>query len=352
LENSVVAKHVRYRWLPALLAAAALFGGSDAMALECGSYSFPHCSGPQAQYAGGFNPGTGDGGFGGGSCRATKTPIVFIHGNGDRATGWDAPAGGSVRSVARRSVYDELKHRGYNDCELFGVTYLDEREQEHPEGNFHRPEKYRVIIDFIRAVKAYSGSQRVDLIAHSLGVSMTLASLQTHDGWSDVRRFINIAGGLRGLDSCLYTGPANPLAPTCGSENMLNHQIFGFYPNGNDWTGVGTKYSLREMPKRHREVSFYTIDAGANDQIHCAALRGTSDCSSGALFDHASNVRAQLNIGTGATTLTAAQGGDSDGVGHFNARNNAGTIIYTMLNTDCRGLNCKGSYRGPVRVQR
>jgi hypothetical protein len=38
-------------------------------------------------------------------------------------------------------------------------------------------------------------------------------------------------------------------------------------------------------------------------------------------------------------------------VGHFKVRNNTGQIIYEMLNTDCTGMVCKGSYTGgPVKA--
>ena len=37
---------------------------------------------------------------------------------------------------------------------------------------------------------------------------------------------------------------------------------------------------------------------------------------------------------------------DTDGIGHFKARNNTGEIIYTMLNTECEELACKGPYQG------
>lgn len=44
-------------------------------------------------------------------------------------------------------------------------------------------------------------------------------------------------------------------------------------------------------------------------------------------------------------------GGDTDGIGHFKARNDTGAIIYTMLNGDCKKISCQGSYRGgPVQA--
>jgi hypothetical protein len=85
-------------------------------------------------------------------------------------------------------------------------------------------------------------------------------------------------------------------------------------------------------------------------------------CDEGALFDPSANVRAQLNVGAGSKARklnfdftdwrpTALSGGDADGVGHFKVRNNTGQIIYEMLNTDCTGMLCKGSYTGgPVNA--
>ncbi len=106
------------------------------------------------------------------------------------------------------SVYQEFKARGYNDCELFGITYLSPGEQRSPAGNYHNPRKYDMLIAFIEAVKIYTGKDRVDIVAHSLGVSMALAALTYEDnlhrkgkGWAGVRRVVNIAGGVRG---CLH----------------------------------------------------------------------------------------------------------------------------------------------------
>jgi Lipase (class 2) len=355
--------------ITSLLAAAgafllpALLCPPTAQALECGAYTFPKCSGEDVQYAGTFDPKVGHGGFGGGACRATKTPVVFIHGNGDRAINWASPVVGTVEGYVppKRSVYDEFKHRGYNDCELFGVTYLSRDEQENAAGNYHRPEKYVIIHDFIEAVKAYTGQDKVDLVTHSLGVSMALAALRHYDAWDSVRRFVNIAGGIRGLNSCLFVGPANPLVATCGSENLFSEEVFGFYPDSpfglNGWTGSTSSHSLRHAPQNQPKVTFYTLSAGQNDEIHCTTAQGWDGCGRGALFDKAANVKAQLNLGAGSLASRVdwdfsdgspwnQMGGDSDGIGHFKVRNNSGQILYTMLDTECEGLTCKGKYTG------
>jgi len=347
------------------------------LALSCGKFDYPKCDGPDLQYAGGFNPQVGFGGFGGGACRADRTPVIFIHGNGDWAINWDSPITGSVKNyiVPTRSVYQEFKSHGYNDCELFGITYLSAEEQASPKTNYHKPEKYDILIRFIEAVKAYTGKEQVDIVAHSLGASMSLAALTYQDnlrqgknGWASVRRLVNIAGGIRGLPACLAAGFSNPFLTTCGSENVFNKYIFGFYPDSrlpvgfNNWTGAEGPLSLRRVPGHHPKTYFYSLHAGYHDQIHCMTTKRHQSCDEGALFDPFDNVRAQLNVGAGSKARkmnfdfkdwrpTALSGGDTDGVGHFKVRNNTGQIIFEMLNTDCTGMDCKGSYTGgPVKA--
>jgi len=355
---------------------ASLVSIAHALALECGTFSFPRCSGPDYQYHPTFKPKVGFGGFGGARCKATRTPVVFIHGNADQATNWDSAITSPVGEFAKpeNSVYDEFKARGYKDCEVFGITYLTKAEREAPQSNYHSPGKYKIIAGFIEAVKSYTARPQVDVVAHSLGVSMTIAALtyfdsqsSGHQVWGSVRKFVNIAGGIRGLSSCLYAGYANPLTKTCGSENVLNRYVFGFYPDTgtwfgyNAWTGPDGPFSMRRAPMLHPQVDFYTIHAGEHDQIHCGTLRGIMDCSKGALFLKSPNVKAQLNLGTGSTaeqldfdfkdwTPFALMGGDVDGVGHFKAKNNSGAILYQMLNSDCTDLECKGTYAGGPAV--
>jgi hypothetical protein len=363
------------RLVPALAASAtflmmtvagALVAPNDAQALTCGTNDGWVCKGTQTQYAGGFSPGVGYGGFGGGSCTATKTPVIFIHGNGDNAISLDMPPGYvSGYGTPANSVYDELKARGYNDCEIFGVTYLSSSEQGSPQYNYHSSSKYSIIKTFIDKVKAYTGKTQVDIISHSMGVSMSLASLHYYGNWSSVRKFVNIAGGIRGLYSCYYTGYANAYATTCGSQNVYNSYTFGFFPEGwyygvwitNNWTGTGTSKSLRQAPQYRTGVSFYTISAGYKDQIHCATASFWTGCDLGSKFSSTtSNVKSQINIGAGSNAAQAdydwadgmpynAGGGDSSsGVGHFRAKTNAGAVIQRMLLTTCTGIDCASQY--------
>ena len=355
----------------------------SARALECGAYAFPFCANAEArpeQFAGGFAPPAGwggHGGFGGGDCRGTvgRVPVVMIHGNGDSAIGWDAPARPGAGAGEAPSVYRALRNAGYNDCELFGPTYLSPAERADAAGNLHRPEKYDAIWRFIQAVREHTGSAQVDIVAHSLGVSMAIAALDHateaggENAWASVRRFVNIAGGLHGLNSCLWAP-----VPACRGEASGGGAAwyeFGFYPDmppwvRNRWTAVAGDHSLRQAPARHPDVLFYSITAGRRDDIHCpralAALPAFVDCVRGPLFSRATNVKAQLDLGadppvtpppwTGAVSdrMRAEFPRDLGGIGHFGARNVAGPVVVRMLESDCRGTGCRGGYRGRVRT--
>lgn len=340
----------------------------DALALDCGANNGFTCSGTATQYAGGFNPGVGSGGFGGASaCTPTRTPVVYIHGNGDSAISFDMPPRTvSGYTTPAYSVYDELKFRGYKDCELFGITYLNATERGAPQNNYHSPAKYQILKTFIDAVKTHTGRTQVDIVAHSMGSSMALAMLKYYSYSGSVRRFVNIGGGLRGLNTCYATGYQSALAPTCNAEAYVypyNYYTFGYYPSTgvvfygyNRWTGSGSD-SLRAMPTQYPSIGFYTITAGLYDQVHCFTTSYTSGCSSGALFNSTTNVKAQVDIGFGSSTYSYdwdwadgspynSGGGDtSNGIGHFRSKTNAGRIVYNMLATTCT-TGCANGYAG------
>lgn len=304
------------------------------------------------QFAGGFSPSNAPyGGFGGGNCSTSRVPVVFIHGNGDEAKNWDYPAATGVRSA-----YDALRASGYNNCELFGITWLSSSERDLPTYNYHKPSKAEMVGDFILDVMAYTGSTKVDVVGHSLGVTVALHALEHGNLWSKVRRFVGIAGGLRGLTACYSTGYANPASPTCGSENVYNSDIFGFYPHSYyAWNWNMANGGFRDEPGRHSGISFYSIRAGYHDQILCSTAGYMAGCDASARFDSYSNVRAQLDVGHGSTaanldfdledwSIFNLGGGDIDGVGHFRARNNTGKILSNMLTSSCTGTSCCSGY--------
>jgi pimeloyl-ACP methyl ester carboxylesterase len=334
------------RRIGAVVALSAVLGIAAATAAGALVYT-----GGSNQFAGGFNPkNAANGGFGGGTCTATHTPIVFLHGNGDEAKNWDYPAATGVPSV-----YREFKNAGYNDCELFGLNYLSSTERGAPQLNYHTSSKAAMVRDFINAVKAYTGKSQVDVIAHSMGVTVGVHGIEYGGLWGSVRKFIGISGGLRGLASCYWAGYANPAITTCGSQNVFDSNIFGFFPHVspgyNPKMGAG---GYRDIPSGKATI-FYTLRAGYNDQIACSTSSFYTGCGDTALFDGFGNVRSQLNVGRGSTaaqidynfsdwSIYNLGGGDSDGVGHFRAKNNTGVIQRNMITGSCTGTGCCSGY--------
>ncbi len=310
--------------------------------------------GAENQFAGGFAPSNVPfGGFGGGACTASRTPIVFVHGNGDEARNWDYPAASGVPSV-----YEAFRDAGYNDCELFGLNWLSAADRSLPQLNFHDRDSASRVRDFILNVKTYTGKAQVDVIAHSMGVSVALHGLDFGGLWGSVRRFVAIAGGLRGLASCAWVGYANPAVTTCGSQNVFDSQVFGFFPHllGGAWNPRTGDGGFRDRPSG-KSTRFYSLRAGYRDQVLCSTLTSYVGCDQSARFDAYTNVRAQLDVGAGTPaaqldydfsdwTPWNAAGGDLDGVGHFRAKNNTGRVQVNLLTTECSGVACCAGYVG------
>jgi len=279
-------------------------------------------NGPANQFAGGFHPSNApDGGFGGGNCTATRTPVIFVHGNTVNATFFARPSSSSVPSV-----YDALRAAGYSDCELFGITYLSPSQQASEPLNYHTGTKAARIRDFIQAVKAYTGKSRVSVLAHSMGVTVALHGITFGNLWGSINTFINVAGGLKGLSACVPVGFANPAFPTCGSQNVFDPNIFGFWPDGaagasNPRTGTSASVGFRREPERRPAVRFFTISGGNAD-----TKVGGDQCR----FNAAAALKAQLNLA----------------IDHLSTFSNAGAIMSTMLTTSCTGTACCAGYTG------
>lgn len=163
-------------------------------------------------------------------------PVIFIHGNSDKAVGTGVPG----QTGWNKSISYFLS-KGYKSSELYATTWgpadpFASSLQYHSKAHLTRLRK------FVEAVKAYTGATKVDIVAHSMGVTLGRKVVQggaANDAaaggaydvgpaitpWVD--SFVGIAGANRGLTSCYVSGPTTP---TCGSTN-------GLYPGV--WTVFG-----------------------------------------------------------------------------------------------------------------
>ncbi|KFA91645.1 lipase family protein [Archangium violaceum] len=171
------------------------------------------------------------GGSYGGKASSTDTvvnqPVIFIHGNSDKAIGT-----GTAGQSGWNASIEFFQSKGYKTSELYATTWgpadaMMSAYQYHSKTNVMKVRK------FIEAVKAYTGAAKVDIIAHSMGVTLARKAIlggyatdsleggQYYVGaplTSSVDTFVGIAGANLGLTSCYQTGPTTP---TCGSTNGL-----------------------------------------------------------------------------------------------------------------------------------
>ena len=157
------------------------------------------------------------GGWGGLAAHSPRThvPVVFVHGNQADAENWFL-------------VADALRRAGYSDQELYAVSYngLENASAGMPVAVAPSPESVAYwqanpqaldngghgsaddvnvpdLYAFVEAVMAYTGSEHVQVVAHSLGVTIVRKLLYDHP---DLRRSVvaavMIAGANHGTTVC------------------------------------------------------------------------------------------------------------------------------------------------------
>ncbi len=152
--------------------------------------------------------------------QVTKEPVIFIHGNSDSAAGWK----GSIEHFAKE---------GYKPSEMYAMTWGPSNPMQASQQ--HHSKKYlEEVRAFIEAVKAYTGAEKVDVIGHSMGVTLARKAIQGGDGFDpyekkrydlggaltgSVDTFVGIAGANHGLASARWTGD---LVPTTNRTSGLH----------------------------------------------------------------------------------------------------------------------------------
>jgi len=153
------------------------------------------------------------GGFGGVAEGApvARTPVIFVHGNNVDAADW-------------YPVRDAFRAAGWSDQELWALSYNGlggnngtalftpnpQRDAEHTEMGWDGQSRVTAndvnvgdLYRFILAVRAYTGSNRFSIVAHSLGVTVARKTLKVHPSLrEDLVAFVGIAGGNHGTTFC------------------------------------------------------------------------------------------------------------------------------------------------------
>lgn len=175
-----------------------------------------------------------------------RRPVVFVHGNGQDAWFWrEKPSGnGTIVNVRRRFL-----KRGYCARELWAISYTG-AEGYTTYNDINTKELYL----FIQAVRRFTRAKKVDLVAHSLGVTVVRkAAFRYPELYDQTGAFVAIAGANHGTSSCRGAGEAE-----------ASHVCEEVHP-GSQW--LERLNSIGETPAGPRYLTIYE-GTGTTDNFY------------------------------------------------------------------------------------
>jgi pimeloyl-ACP methyl ester carboxylesterase len=148
---------------------------------------------------------------------ASRTPVIFLHGNNDTPFPTACSPFGNARAFAQHLAdngwaVQELWGLGYqgDQCDLGSSQTFRSRIAHTNQANV--PDLRR----FVRAVLASTGASQVDIVAHSLGVTLAREWMRQDRAYGQVRRLVAVDGPNHGIINC-SPDPANYFqAPEAG----------------------------------------------------------------------------------------------------------------------------------------
>ena len=144
-------------------------------------------------------------------------PVIFIHGVGDKALGSIPTQTGWTAS------YAYFVENGYTEAELYATTWGPANDAE-AATQYHSEAYVMQLRQFLEAVLAYTGATKVDIVAHSMGVTLGRkvvlggpANDEVAGAYdvgapltSRVDAFVGIAGAKLGVVACYLAAGSTP----------------------------------------------------------------------------------------------------------------------------------------------
>lgn len=129
--------------------------------------------------------------------------VVLVHGNTGAPSNWN-------------STVSTLKSRGYLDAQLYLPNWGSKT---NAAGNDHGSVNTGVVKASLQSALANSCTGMIDVIGHSMGVTLAMKAINELGYAGRVNSFIAIAGAQHGLNSCgVY--PFNVASATCGANGL------------------------------------------------------------------------------------------------------------------------------------
>ncbi|MCI0573194.1 MAG: lipase family protein [Myxococcaceae bacterium] len=135
----------------------------------------------------------------GGASAQCRDAVVLVHGNAGSPSDWS-------------NTYDELLRQGYASADIFRPSWGSKT---CAACNDHSGSEETPVRDAINSALSRSCTGKIDVIGHSMGVTLAAKKILDLGVQGKVDAFVGIAGAYRGLWSC-GTYPFNVATSTCG----------------------------------------------------------------------------------------------------------------------------------------
>jgi pimeloyl-ACP methyl ester carboxylesterase len=216
-------------------------------------------------------------GFGSDEGRVEHVPVIFLHGNNDTPFPTACNPFGHVHDFAQFFV-----DNGYRLSEVWALGYQGDQcdllaDQTIRSGVSHSTAAAVPLLrQFVHAVLKFTGARRVDIVAHSLGVTVAREWMLQDDAFDLVRGFVAIDGPNHGIIDC-SPNPANffqlpaeggfvPNSAVC-QEYGSDHTPLLKVLNGAGETPGPTKYLVIRNVFRARPESGDFVYISAQDGV-------------------------------------------------------------------------------------
>ena len=141
--------------------------------------------------------------------RVQRTPVIFLHGNNDTPFATGCNPFGYIHNMAQF-----FADHGYALSELWGLGYQGDQcdliaQPTNRSGGAHTTvANIPDLRKFVAAVLAYTGARQVDIVGHSLGVTVAREWMLQDNAYGLVRSLVAIDGPNHGIVDC-SPSPAN-----------------------------------------------------------------------------------------------------------------------------------------------
>ncbi|WP_395341515.1 alpha/beta fold hydrolase [Ningiella sp. W23] len=140
---------------------------------------------------------------------ACKDAVVLVHGNGAYPSSWN-------------NTYNLLRASGYEENEIVRPSWGSKT---CVACNNHSGSEESPVRQAISNAIALSCTGKIDVVGHSMGVTLAIQQIAKLNASASVDSFVGIAGAVRGLRSCGWY-PFNVPSSTCGRNGLSINSPF------------------------------------------------------------------------------------------------------------------------------